>query len=107
MDGRQRFIKAYGYILVGCFVGTLWVVYVSSSTENSPFYEEHFGIGVGLWYFVTAIGLLARQKWAYYLFKFFLYVLFVAFPIGTAISYFSLRYMKRNHVKDLFTQTEK
>ena len=42
------------------------------------------------------------EKWGYYLLKFVVYILFLSFPIGTVISYSSLKYMKKNNVKELY-----
>jgi uncharacterized membrane protein YfcA len=55
-----------------------------------------------IWYLITGVGVLTRRKWGYYLFKIFLYVLLLAFPIGTLIGYKSLKYIKRNNIKRLF-----
>ena len=45
---------------------------------------------------------LAQKKWGYYIFKSFLYILFISFPVGTLISYFSLRYIKRSNLINQF-----
>ena len=102
MNKEIRFIKVYGYILTVFFVGCLYTTYVSSCIQNRSFYSYYFGNAISIWYLVTGIGILARKTWGYYLFKFFLYVLFLAFPIGTVVSYKSLAYMKKNDIKDLF-----
>jgi hypothetical protein len=54
------------------------------------------------WYLTTGIGILLRRKWGYFLFKFFLYIFLLGFPIGTFIAYKSLKYIKRNDIKTLF-----
>jgi|GEM_PF-1466508 len=97
-----RFVKIYGYVLIIFFGGCLYTVYVTSQIQDRPIYSFYFGNIISLWYFITGVGLLARRIWGYYLFKVFLYLLFLAFPIGTIISYKSLQYMKRNDIKNLF-----
>lgn len=104
MTKGVRFVKVYGYILIGFFVGCLYTTYVSSYMQNLPFYSNYFGNVISIWYLMTGIGILARKIWGYYLFKFFLYVLFLAFPIGTVVAYKSLSYMKKNDIKDLFSK---
>ena len=64
--------------------------------------EFYFITTIALWYFLTGLGVVGLKKWGYYLFKFFLYILFVSFPIGTVISYKTLKYMKKNNIKDYF-----
>jgi hypothetical protein len=102
MEKCEYFIKIYGFILLLFSCGCIYTIYVSSSIEGSPFYQNYFGVGITLWHLLTAIGVLAKTKWGYYLFKSFLYVLLVAFPIGTLIAYKSLKYMKRKNIKRLF-----
>jgi len=102
LNKKIRFIKIFGYILIFLFVGCLFTLFISSSIERRPFYNNYFGISISLWYLITGIGIITHQKWGYYLFKFFLYVLFLAFPIGTVIAYKSLAYIKRNDIKNLF-----
>jgi len=102
MDNKVLFLRIYGTILIIFFVACLctFVLLLSSKDQTSSHYI--FGIIVTFWYLITGIGVLMRQRWGYYLFKLFLYVLFLAFPVGTFISYKSLVYIKTNNVKDLF-----
>jgi len=50
----------------------------------------------------TGLGVLYRTRWGYYLFKLFLYLLLLGFPIGTFISYKALSYMKRHRIETHF-----
>jgi hypothetical protein len=103
MQKGTRFIKYYGLALFILFIGCLYTIYISLYIEDYPKEHYYFVIPMSAWYLLTAIGLLIRKQWGYYLFKFFLYVLFLAFPIGTIVSYKSLTYIKRNDIKDLFS----
>jgi len=102
MERKIRFIKIFGYGLIILFVGCLYTIFVSSSIDKYPVFWNYFGITISLWYLITGVGILARTKWGYYLLKGFLYLLFLAFPIGTIISYSSLRYIKKENIRDLF-----
>ena len=102
MTKGKRFLDIYGYLLIVSFVGCLYTLHTSAAIGISPIFRNYFGITVSLLYLVTGIGILARKEWGYYLFKFFLFALFLAFPIGTIISYKSLGYMKRNDIKSHF-----
>jgi hypothetical protein len=104
LDKKMRFVKIFGYTLIILFVGCLFTLGIYSSIEKRSLYYNYFGIALSLWYLITGIGILIRQKWGYYLFKFFLYVLLLAFPIGTIISYKSLAYIKEKDIKYLFCQ---
>jgi hypothetical protein len=48
------------------------------------------------------IGLFYHKKWAFFLFKLFLYLLFISIPIGTAISYFTLKSIKQRNLGRFF-----
>ena len=101
-DKRKRFLKVFGYCLIGISIlGFLYHVYINYHFSLSQ-ERLYFLLIVLIWYMATGVGILIRKKWGYYLFKVFLYCLLVSFPIGTIISYLSLKYMKKNNVKDLF-----
>lgn len=102
-----RFLKIFGYILIALFIGGIITIYASSSAQNKPFYDHYWGITISGWYLITGIGILARKRWGYFLFNFFLYVLLLAFPIGTIISYKSLRYIESNNIQNLFRNSLK
>ena len=102
MTKGNRFLNIYGYTLILLFLGGLYTLYVTASIEDYPITHNYFAITISLYYLMTGIGILARKEWGYYLFKFFLYMLFLAFPIGTIISWKSLDYMKKNDIKSLY-----
>jgi hypothetical protein len=100
MNNKLKPIKMFGYVLIGASISvvlfTSWLVHQGLS----PLF--YFTAVVTTWYFLTGIGIIKLTKWGYYLFKFFLVTLFVAFPIGTFISYVTLSYMKKNDIKKYF-----
>ena len=102
MSKGKRFLDLYGWILIILFCGCLYTLWVYFHVEDRQISNNYFGITVSLWYLMTGIGILTRKKWGYYLFKSFLYILILAFPIGTIISYKSLAYMKENAIKNFF-----
>lgn len=102
MANKILFLRIYGNILIIFSVACLCTFVLLLSSKDQPSSHYIFGIIVTFWYLVTGIGVLMRQRWGYYLFKLFLYVLFLAFPVGTYISYKSLVYIKTNNVKALF-----
>lgn len=102
LEQNLRFTKVYGYVLISFFIITVASLYIYLSAELSPIHHRYIGIVIAIWYLVTGIGILSMRRWGYYLFKFFLYILFLAFPIGTIISYRSLKYIKDNNIRDLY-----
>ena len=55
-----------------------------------------------LFYLLAGVGVLASTRWGYRLFKFFLWVLFFGFPVGTIISYVTLSYMRKHQIQTFF-----
>lgn len=53
-------------------------------------------------YAVTGIGLIVRTRWGYALLKCSLYLLYLAFPVGTVLSYVALSYARRHGIKRHF-----
>jgi hypothetical protein len=99
----DRFLNIYGWVLIGVSAGGLLSLFALWSTESPPAEIGYFFITTSLWYFVTGIGILSRKVWGYYLLKSFLYVLLISFPIGTFISYKSLKFMKTNSIRKEFS----
>ena len=108
-------IRIFGAVLVvfalagAYFVASL--ILGASSAEfsfrpTSPSYYGrvgfYFAVGVLAFYLLTGVGVMLLAKWGYPLFKLFLYVLLLAFPIGTIISYLTLSYMKKHQIKRYF-----
>ena len=104
MPNTNRFLRIYGIVLIILFVLSLLSILHYSSIEGYPKTNQYIGVIISLWYLITGIGILSLKKLGYFLFKFFLFVLFLAFPIGTIISYKSLKYIKENNIKNFYFQ---
>jgi hypothetical protein len=107
MPKRERFLKTYGIVLICfsiCCIYPLVTLYFMK--DRPPKIDVHefvmFFVLTSGWYLITGIGILLRRKWGYFLFKFFLYIFLLGFPVGTFIAYKSLKYIKRNDIKTLF-----
>ena len=75
------------------------------SNLSDPDYTLHFRAFVFALTFLHAaigIGLLTKAKSAFYLFKIYLHLLMLAFPIGTYIAKKTLEYIEKNNIKDFF-----
>jgi hypothetical protein len=105
LDGRIRFLTIYAYVLGTLSLLSLFVLYIATRDQPLPGFHIFSGMGVSLYYMLTAVGLFWRKRWGYYLFKLFLYLLLLGFPIGTIISYKSMSYMRQSNVKSLFTES--
>ncbi len=104
MNDKLKPIRIFGYVLIGASISVVLFTYWIVRQGLPPLF--YFTASVTAWYLLTGIGIIRPTKWGYYLFKFFLITLFVAFPIGTFISYKTLSYMKKNNIRDYFFREE-
>ena len=114
MTDDMRPITIFGAVLlVGGVIGLVWGGGVLFFNPSSPLYMlqpqpesralSYFWIGSVIFYVTTGFGVLYRTRWGYRLFKVFLYILLLGFPIGTFISYITLSYMKRHYIEAHFS----
>ncbi len=72
---------------------------------NDPSFDKDFSIFLFVmvaWHILTGIGIVVQRFWGLVLFKFYLYVLYIGFPIGTYIARKTLRYMRENKIEKYF-----
>lgn len=56
------------------------------------------GVGMLIFYFLLGVGLVLRTRWGLVLLKVFLYFMLLIFPIGTVLSLYLLRVLRRHAV---------
>jgi hypothetical protein len=101
-NNRIRPIIIFGYVLIGLSIaGVLFFYWVSLRVELEPSHIYFILISAFL-YVITGLGVIKLTRWGYYMFKIFLYLLLICFPIGTLISHKTLKYMSRNNLKAYF-----
>ena len=98
-----RPIKIFAAILIA--IGAIGVLldigYLNDPNLSILF--KIFGILISLWHLLGGIGLLLQRSWGLYIFKIYLYVLFLGMPIGTYIAYKTLNYIKNNELDKFFS----
>jgi hypothetical protein len=97
-----RFVRIFGYLFAVFCLGTLWLYYLTAHVPDLRSGTSYFIAANLVFYLVGSLGLLSRRLLGYYALKVFLYVLLLAFPIGTVIAVRILRYMKREKVRSVF-----
>ena len=102
MQKGNIFLNIYTAVFFVAFAGCLYTLHVSSIYSES--FSLLFGVAISICYLVLGVGVLVRKEWWYYLFKAFLYILMLAIPIGTLISYLSLKYMAKSNIRKQFTK---
>lgn len=99
---RETFIMIWGIMMMVYANLSTYLLLQFDVESEWPRWSYYIEIGTSIFSLVAGIGILIRRKWGYYLLKFVLYILFPSFPIGTYISWSSLKYMKKNNVKELY-----
>jgi hypothetical protein len=113
LNNKLKPIRLFGILLIvltilgAFFIGTNFFLNKSSSFyifgPTSQWSGALFFMsGLLIYYLITGFGVILVTKWGYYTLKILLYAFFVAFPIGTFISYIMLSYMKKNDIRKLF-----
>lgn len=97
-----KFVRGYGWVLLGFSILTFYAEYLVQSARDVPTWFAYVGVVAAAFYGLAGIGLLSYKCWGYLLLKVFLYILMLGFPIGTMISIWSLRYMRQNKIRGLF-----
>ncbi len=97
------FVRIFTVLFAAFSFVSLVFSYHALSRFDWPQWMVYFFAANAAFYFMASLGLLTRMLLGYYLLQVFLYVLLLSFPIGTLIAVRTLRYMKRNSIRSLFS----
>ena len=95
-------LKYFAYILISASVFGVWLLYDLSQQDG---FDLHFSIFVAVsmaLHSIVGFSILSMKRWGYVIFKCYLYLLFLAIPVGTYISYRTLKYMDANRISGLY-----
>jgi hypothetical protein len=117
MDDVIKPVRLFGWVLImGGVITLLWGGGVLFFNPSSPAYILgvkkdlqlllYFWAACTILFISTGVGIVLQKRWGYILFKFFLYLMVLGFPIGTIISYKTLAYMRQHQLKRSFGFTE-
>lgn len=105
VDGTKlpKALKSFALILIClCILG---VALLFSVTKDYEFDMEFsiFIVAMLALHLAVSIGILSKKRWGFLLFKYYLYLMLLAIPIGTYIAHKSLHYIKDSKVEELYT----
>ncbi len=89
----------FSYVLIGSAIIGIFMFF---NLRADPEFDNFFSIFVlvlTLWNLITGLGILSKQKWGFWLFKIYLYVLYAGIPIGTVISKKFFAYIKDKNIE--------
>lgn len=72
---------------------------------NDPAFDigfRVFAILIAIWYLTTGFGIVLKKPWGFRLLNFFLYVMYVGWPLGTLMAKKLFSYIKNNGIRKYF-----
>lgn len=101
MNDLYQPLRCFAYFLIFiAFLGLLTLVLALSEIKFLSLVWS-FVVSVSFFHFVLGIGVLLGKKWAFTIFKSYLYLLYIGFPIGTYVAHKTLKYIEENRIEDL------
>ena len=95
-------IKLFAYILLSSSVFGVWLLYDLSQRSDFDVSFSVFVTASMLLHLLVGVSVLSMKSWGYTLFKCYLYLLFLAIPVGTYISYKTLKFMDAHKIGELY-----
>lgn len=92
-------IKNFGYFLTAVGICGFLVLF-TKLTDIKYLMVVWIFIGlISLYHLLLGIGVILKKKWAFGIFKSYLRLLYLGFPIGTYISRKTMRYIDENSIE--------
>jgi hypothetical protein len=91
-------IQRFGYALIVLGISGLLVLFFQINNAGSTISIWLFIAIVSAYHLLLGIGVVRRNKFLFGLFKSYLRMLYIAFPIGTYISRETSRYIDENNI---------
>lgn len=99
MNDLYRPLRYFAYLfIVIAFLGFVTLALDLSNIKYLPIVWAFVG-SVSLFHLAVGIGVLFRKKWGFTIFKGYLYLIYIGFPIGTYIGHKTLKYIYENKIE--------
>ena len=95
-------IKIFSYCVIMMGVVGILMHFFLQQDDRYAIEFMYFTLMVSFFHFFVGAGIILRHYWSYYLFKLYLYLLLIGFPIGTYIAIKMLKYIDKYDVKKFF-----
>ncbi len=97
-----RPIKIFGFVFIILGLYGFIAYFKTLTGVNYPLIVGLSIIIVSLFHVLMGIGIVCKKLWGFYFLKFYLYLCFLAIPIGTYIAIKSLKYIEKYNIKAFF-----
>ena len=92
-------LKYFGVFFVITSISIFFYLYKYPRSLEEQVYLFPFAGIVSLWYMLIGIGLLTKNKKLFVLFKVYLKILYIGFPVGTYIAKKTLSYIDKYDIE--------
>lgn len=98
-DDVYRPIKTFGYFLIG--IGSLGFIALFTVLRDVDFNTvvSILVVVIACYHILLGIGIILRSRMIFRLFRGYLNILYLGFPIGTYLSRHTLRYIDENRIE--------
>ncbi len=97
-----KYLQYFAVVLIGSSIFGLGLLNSVLKDDSFDFDFAIFIIVMVLIHLVVGGSILSKKRWGLLVFKAYLYLLFLAIPVGTYIAHKTLLYIKQNKVDMLY-----
>jgi hypothetical protein len=95
-------IKIFGYCVIMMGVVGILMHFILQQDDRYTVEFMYFTLIVSFFHFFVGVGIISKNYWGYFFFKFYLYLLSIGFPVGTYVAIKMLKYIEKYDVKKFF-----
>ena len=95
-------IKAFGYCFILMGVVCMLMHFSLLQDKNYTIEFVFFVLIMAFFHLLVGVGIILKKKWGFFIFKFYLYSLYLAIPVGTYISIKTFKYIEKHQIQNFF-----
>ena len=97
--------KPLCYFAIALIVSSILGLGLLYSVFNDISFDSDFSlfiIAMIMFHSIVGCGILSKKRWGFIIFKIYLYLLYLAVPIGTYIAYKTLNYIEHHQLAKIY-----
>jgi hypothetical protein len=95
-------IKLFGYCFILMGLICIFMHFLLLQDKNYTIEFEYFVLIIAFFHLLVGVGIIFKKKWGFSVFKFYLYFLYLAIPVGTYISIKTFKYIEKHQIDNFF-----
>ena len=97
-----RPIKIWGYFFIAMSIVCVLMHVSLLQNQNYTMGFMYFVLITAFIHLLVGVGVICKKKWGFSFFKFYLYALYPAIPIGTYLAKNTFEYIEKHHIEKFF-----